>query len=232
MDVELKDFLETFTKNVESKIDGISSRIDKNAASSLESHEATRKQVDLLSRQVVHLWKRVEGSDPPPPTDGTTIPPGGKPLDDQLSDHDMALASMHGKLITVEARSETAAKELAEVKALSTTLADQVAEVKKLNEAQTQAMGIRPTDDTRSFASRIGDLFIWVVKEKEGQKFAFTFIGALTSLVTAVSVAYAVIAGRMPLPLPSTPTIQVQPTTYMTPAEPSRSMPPGPSARP
>ena len=218
MDSKLKEYLENLRTDLKSSVSSLEHRIKENADTSLASHEATRKQVSALGRMVTHLWKQVKGSDPPPPADddGNIISlPGGKPMDEQLTDHDLTIAAMQGQVISVDAKVNTVKEEMAtkvHVDAVRDDLLLVVEQVRIQNERQLKAMGLRPEEPTagRSALLRFVDLLGWMVQEPEGRRFGMTMLGALTSFVTAAGTTYALVTGRLPLPTQSVPTVQVE----------------------
>lgn len=220
MDSELKDYLDNLRtdlkETVETRVGALEKRISENADTSLASHEATRKQVSALGRMVTHLWKQVKGSDPPPPADddGNPLPnPAGKPLDEQLTDHDLTIAALQGQVINVDSKVNVVKEEMAtkaHVDAIKSDLTNAIGQVAEQNDRQLKALGVRPpADPERNAIGKLVDLLVWAFKEPEGRKQAILTLGAITSLITAVGTTYALITGRLPLPNQGVSTVQM-----------------------
>lgn len=178
---------------------------------SLEHYQNTSRRLDKYGSNLRKLWKKVNGtdSDPPdpsiPPTangDASYHKPGLDELaaraHDMASEHDLDIPAMEAKVLVVDGKIENVKGHVAKVD-------EKVDGLIELQKKQMSAQGMRPEDDERSATRRIFDLFIWFVKEKEGQKFALAAFAAITSLVTAVGTTYALMTGRLPLPNPKQP---------------------------
>jgi len=194
-DDDLKVFLEGQFANIDQRI--------------TEAQQLTHTQIKRLEGKVNTLWHRVEGSLPPDmmPSGSSLIPiivPPSEPrlpiprpdpvkpkggLTKQVTDHSMELAAVNANL---------------------NVLTDQVGALTKLTKVQTTAMGISPTKagetDERSAGQKFGDFLTWLMREREGQKFALAALAAITGLVTAIGTSYAIITGRLPMPTSPAPT--------------------------
>jgi hypothetical protein len=216
---------------------------------SLQEHEATRGMVTELTAKVEHtqavvghLWKKVEGSDPPPPPNGKgnslSLPPLAtreigvskptkKAIRDQITDHDMDLQGMHGQLIAANSQI-TEIKDGLNIFRTQVVTKDDFSYALKALDVQTRAMGISPTKqgkvDGRSVGQRFTDFIAWMVREREGQKFVLSAFAALTGLITAIGTTYAIVTGRLPLPNQTAP-IHYVPETF---SPPTRSLPEAP----
>lgn len=195
MDPGLKDLLNDFEKR-------ISERLTANANKSLEHHQAHAQRLDTLTRNVSALWRKVNGSDPPPPNVNPSMAPPGKGLDDKLSSHDLDIAGIHGNLIAVdskvgEVKTEVGEvkSEVGEVKSELGAVRGELESVRQINQKQSEKMGIGKTGSEWLFSP-------------EGLKSVGTLVAALTGLVTAIGTFYALMTGRLPTPvspLPSPP---------------------------
>lgn len=164
------------------------------------SSEATRRQVVHLTKMVAVIWNEVKGDEPPPtppgPNDDTSFMeaatvkplPDAKPvkpiadLAEQVSEHDNDIAGVTGRLIVVET---------------------QTSELLRL---QKEQMGKKDPDDQRTILTRAFDGLTWIIREREGQKFALQIIAGLTGLLTAAGTFYALLTGRLPMPNAPPPT--------------------------
>lgn len=244
MDQEMRDYLDRMHKDIKDTVDDrfktVEIRLRDQADQSLQSHEATRKQVGALGRMVTTLWREVKGSDPPPPEGGGMPPTAVMPMDEKLSEHDLTIAAIQGQIIAIDSKAnaikdDAAASKAAAEKALEKTTALEgqtkealtlAKETKELNERQLKAMGVKTEAEEKSrVLTKLVDLCIWMFKEREGQKFALAGFAALTSLVTALGTTYAIITGRLPLPNSTPPTVQ-EPYARPLPSPPT----PSPSA--
>jgi len=259
VDSELKDYLDDLRKDLKSTVDErfesmkseVKAQLQEQKNISLESHEATRRQVSALGSMVSTLWREVKGSDPPPPPDGRqSVFPQEKAMRETVSEHDLTIASIQGEIIGVnsalkEIRDNTVTKDehaelkraIDDVRCVTITkdehadLLKTVEEVRAINARQTTAMGIRmePKEEQPGLAVRAFEFMQWLFKEREGQKFVLTTIAALTSLVTTIGTVYAAMTGHFPLSTTPAPAIQ---TVYVAPAPglPSGPRPPAPAA--
>jgi hypothetical protein len=103
-DTDLKKLFEVLrsdlSKDADERFGKLEKLVNSNANKSLEHHQTTARRLDANARQmdavtlhVRSLWRKVNGSEPPPPHVDPTLPPPGKGLDDMLSSHDMDLAA-------------------------------------------------------------------------------------------------------------------------------------------
>lgn len=233
MDEALKAFLGELKQEIKTEINGLHDVIKRNADQSVSAHEATRRTLASFQVSLNHLWRRVEGSDPPPPLAGSglegldvdektakaveraeaalpAVPEGAKDIDElgrQVTGHNTTIEALSGRMSSLED----------EVK----TVKEHVTESLDLQRRQTEAMGIKTEADTRSVLTRLVDGLAWMVKEREGQKFALSMFAAATGLVTAVGTTYAILTGRLPLPTAQVPAVQ-QP---YAPPQPTLSLP-------
>jgi hypothetical protein len=246
---DLKGFLEQ-------KFSEVDKRLQQSADSSLKAHEQTRKEVSRLGGMVAHLWEKVEGGEPPGPKRsdswnqvtgdeiaayaagdrspdllaGKMTPPRPKKpsLTDEVTDHDLRMHAMHGRLIGLDGNVETIKEDM---NILKTQVAskEELAHALKALEIQTRAMGISPKKqgkiDERPTLRRMLDFFMWMAQEREGQKFTLSAFAALTGLVTAMGTTYAIVTGRLPLPNSTAPS-HVLHTPYEGPAPASQVAPP------
>lgn len=181
MDADLKTYLDAKFKEVND--------------TSVKNHELTRREMGALRRAVWVLWKKVFGSDPPPPGPGEDpshslqLKPEDeallqrhpkrldKPLEHKISSHDMDIAGLHGTVLAVDGK----------VDKLETGLLSMQEELKK--QSKEMALGRKGKDYLFS---------------KQGMKDVATLMAGFTGLVTAVGTSFALLTGR--LPMPNTPT--------------------------
>jgi hypothetical protein len=168
-----------------------------------EEHRLINKQLNGVVETVDTLWRQVNGSDPPPPKgaphlNGAVVI---EPLDERVdqtrgkvSEHELTIASHQGRLIAMDS-------EIKETK-------DMLMKVLHLQERQTQAMGIQEREK-KTILTELGRTIYWMVREKEGQKFAASMLAAITGLVTACGTTYALLTGRLPMPTSPAPTHEV-----------------------
>lgn len=214
-DMEIKRYLEEMSNRFKVDLDEHEARMERRMkdmkkeiqSSSLQSHEATRKQVQSINLKVDELWRTVKGSDPPPPEKGSGIAPQAtaprpasnpgerRPtsIADQVTEHEGDIATIQGSVLRVDGRVESVDDKV-------DALASVVNELKDLQVKQMHSQGIKTEEESRSFWKRLGDGVIWAFKEPEGRKFALTMMAAITSLVTAAGTTYALITGRLPMP--------------------------------
>lgn len=234
---EIRAMFASFRAELKADLDkdliSVKTTVTQQADRTIASQENTRQQVVHLTKMTYSLWRNVRGSDPPPP------PPTAeevsfqeaakdplrqtgsqktiKPLDDlteevektgkKVSTHDGDIAGIHGQLLVMK-------NSQAELLAL-----------------QKEQMGKKDKGaDRRSVFARIADSMIWVVKEREGQKFAATMIAGLTGLITALGTSYALMTGRLPIPTAIPP--QQVGTAYVAPAPVPSTAPALPMPRP
>ena len=206
--------LATFKSDVQSDIKGMNDRVKENTETVLKTHAASRRQIVHLTRMVSTLWKKVLGPTPPPPPpppgDDTSFLDaakdasangGTKAIPEVLSEHDLDIAGIHGRLLTLESQNQ------------------------ELLKLQKEQMGKKDpnAEDDRGILTRLVDAIVWSVKEREGQKYTLMLIAGFTSLVTAMGTVYALMTGRLPVVTqPAAPPIyQYAPPPFPPPTQPS-----------
>jgi hypothetical protein len=113
-------------------------------------------------------------------------------MDEQISEHDLTLQGIEGRLIAVSAATNKVDQRVGGVEV----------QVGTLLELQKEQMGKRDPDDGRRLLRRMVDGIAWMIRERDGQRFALSLIAAFTGFVTAIGTTYALVTGRLPLPHP------------------------------
>jgi hypothetical protein len=172
----------------------------------LKAHETTRKHVNMLTAMVKVLWGSVKGSDPPPAPSSHAelafslsepIKDAGVPIDEKVSHHELALASIQGQLIAVDSVTNDTKKATEETRKKVSELHEDHVELKKemkenreetrvLLSLQKEQMGKPDPDDERTVTQRITDALVKSVTTRDGRKFVLLLIAALIPLVTAI----------------------------------------------
>lgn len=211
--------LSQFKQEVRDDMRGLNKHVKESTEVYVRAQEANGRQMTHLTRVVSSLWRDTHGSEPPPPPPhddaAMSFVEAANPSSDiagshsttkdlvagelagrldpqvqKISEHDASIAGVQGQLITVSATANQALKNSEELLAL-----------------QKEQMGKKEPGDERGVFTRLVDGLVWVVKEREGQKFALMLLAGITSLVTALGTTYALMTGRLPMPtsLPQNP---------------------------
>ncbi len=186
--------------------DLINARFDDVTDRSDKRFDKLDNQLDLHNGWLTSLWKKVNGSDPPPTLEAlaarTAATSFSPPLDEQLkvtgaktSSHDLDMHGLRSEIITLHS---------------------EMGEIRKLNEGQTEKMGVNSSG------------FSFLFHTREGRKFFMTAIAALTGLLTTAAATYAMLTGKtVSVPPPISAPAQVSPppsplTPALGPANPNR----------
>lgn len=197
----LQEHQEDLKKTVDERFQEVKVQIHAQQTSSLEAHEATRKQVTILSKHVTALWRKVNGSDPPPPANGSSLPPGETattigsteitelpvPLDEKISQHDLAMAGLEAQMIGVKG----------EMQAMKSTVND----AKEVAiDVKTVALQIQRTADSLSTEAKaqskdmgIGTKGQAFIRTRSGQRFVLGFVAAIAAVIAATGTLYSAI---------------------------------------
>lgn len=168
---------------------GLKDLIQQNANASLQNHQKTNGRLDGFERMLTSLWKKVHGSDPPPPTDGNfkeerKSAKDHVPLTERVTSSELELSAMRSEVIATNAKLDLVVK----------------------------AMGIKGKDEKTA----LGELVRWLMKSREGQKFVLAGFAAFTSLITALGTTYALATGRLPVPTSPVPQATAAPHVNFT----------------
>ncbi len=189
------------SSKVDQRFENVEASIKDRADKSLEQHEETRLEFRQMRGHIAKLWRKVNGSDPPPPTqkkgpDGRVIEespfrssdrPEGEdedgevPLDElakegfrMASNADMEIAALRSETMTEFAR-----------------VAKKIDKIAAVNKEQSDYAGI----------GKKGRKYLF---SREGIKATATLIAAVTGLVAAIGTCYALVRQPSPtLPLPT-----------------------------
>lgn len=219
---QVRDLLNDFRKDFKNEQKQIGETVTAQADRTIAAQEDIRKQVGHLTKMTYSLWRDVRGDDPPPP------PPPPEETFEEAAKDPLKQTGSHkvikplGDLTEdVEETAETIALHGASIDTLHTQIAAVTKRQEELLALQKEQMGKKDDADPRGIGTRLVDGFLWVIKEREGQKFAGIMIASLTSLVTALGTTYAIFTGRLPLP-----TAPVNQPVYVAPPAPAPALPP------
>lgn len=195
-------------------------KIQANADKAMEEHEVTRRHVSRLTSMVRKLWEQVHGSDPPPPT-GSDSDLSFAFSESTTDPHRRSVKAIDSEIAVVsEIKSNGAkieAKVATRIDELGTRFQTQIGEVLEAQKGQQvqidtlltlqkEQMGKKDPGDERRFFRRLGDGILWILRERDGHKFLFQLIAAITGLVTMIGYLASVYYGRPFLPSFSQPT--------------------------
>lgn len=221
---QVRDLLNDFRKDFRDERKQIGETVTAQAERTIAAQEDMRKQVVHLTKMTYSLWRNVRGDDPPPPppTPEESFEQAAKdPL--KQTGSQKAIKPLGDLTEDVEETAETIASHASDIAIIHTQISDVKKRQDELLSLQKEQMGKKDEQDPRSVGARILDGLVWVVKEREGQKFAATMIAGLTGLVTALGTTYAIVTGRLPLP-----TSPVNQPALVSPS-PAPALPPAPS---
>ena len=197
---EVKSYLDEMAKTVQADMSKLSAKMSADTEALLRSHEATRRQVVHVTRVSAKIWRAVMGNveppRPPSPGDDTSFMEAQKEgLSEGVREKSPSLVDeFEGKIGAQQGEIDELRGQLLAVKATA-------AEVLRL---QREQMGKKdPNDkkkDKRSSIEKLVDGFLWVLKDREGQKTAGAIVAGITGILTAAGTWYALMTGRLPMP--------------------------------
>ena len=205
-------------------IKGLRTRGDENTNKTLSAYSALTRHLIHVRTMTDELWRSAFHDRPPPPppskdeelsfalsqsdpdvlaaaktgrhhrwTSAESDPKVHEQLDadpkvrEQLDSHEGTLAALHGQALRMDGRQERLEEDVQ--KALH--IAQETLNLQK------EQMGKKdPEAPHRTYRHRIADAFLWAWREREGQKFVFQLIAALTGLLWAFNYFYAMITGH------------------------------------
>lgn len=202
MDPELKQFLESKFKEV--------------SDNSTKNHETTRQELGAVRRTSWLLWRHAFGSDPPKPGPGEdpshhlTLKPEDEEL---LKPHLERIKAKPG----VEAIGQKISAHELDIAGLHGMVISMDA---KMNDAMTE---LREQSKQMSIGRKGRDYLF----SRQGLKDVATLIAGATGLLTALGTTYALVTGRLPLPITTPPpAAQIQPVPMPTPLPSGVVLPP------
>jgi hypothetical protein len=195
---------------------------------SLHEHETTRKHVARLTVMVTSMWRRVYGSEPPPPgvsglsfamSETGTAPSSRTTPEDQARPATTTTTEADAKtgepsiVQKVSDHDLTLAGLTGQVIAVDSKANELREKVDTLLSLQREQMGKHDADG-RTALQRVADGFVWLAQERDGRKFALTLIAAIAGLIAACRGTTPTIVYGSPSPR----TADVRPSPLASPA--------------
>ena len=203
---ELHAVLDAFREEQRREAASLRSYIRSTTDETLASHELSRRHIVHLAGLTGEVWREVFGAGRPPPSpppgsdqeiraaltplDTASRPPSSDAMSTgkrgKVSEHDVSIDAIMGHVL-----------------ALQDSVATLQPMVEETHHLQREQMGKRDPADHRKRSRRLKDGILWMIRERDGQRFALALIAALVPLVSALGASYAVARGRVVLPAPA-----------------------------
>ena len=198
---EVRQMLDQLAKDVSEDVKGINQHVTDTTNTVLRSHQAMRHQLVHVTKMTATMWRRVMGSEPPP-----APPPRSEDVSFTEAHQEGVAEAEKERQPSLVDEVEKIGEQQGEIDELRGQLLAVKSQTAELLSLQKEQMGKKDPNDQRRTLAKLVDGFLWVLKEREGQKTAGAIVAGITGIITAAGTWYALVTGRLPMPNTTAPT--------------------------